>query len=172
MVGEKFGKWTVIKLTKMNKTKELGCLCKCECGALHIIAKRSLKQKTSTQCNACSHKKLRIQRIKHGMGRTKTYKSWQTMKQKCKNKNDHLYYLYGERDITFCKDWLKFENFYKDMGDQPEKTKLCRVDKKDDFDLSNCYWSPKVMSKEIYGPHSSHVKEPPLIRRLSHWRMH
>ena len=42
---------------------------------------------------------------------------WVSMKQKCRNPNDNLYYLYGARGITYCEDWEKFIPFYEDMKD-------------------------------------------------------
>jgi hypothetical protein len=51
------------------------------------------------------------------------YRSWQSMKARCYNKNHISYKNYGERGITVCNEWLSsFETFLNDLGYKPDKT--------------------------------------------------
>jgi hypothetical protein len=70
------------------------------------------------------------------------------MLNRCFNKNDHDYYLYGGRGITVCKRWLKFENFYEDMGKEygeriykGEKVSLDRKEVNGNYAPGNCRWA-------------------------------
>ncbi len=81
--------------------------------------------------------------IKHGMWGTSTYLSWFNMKARCLNKNHDSYKYYGSRGIKVCDRWLKFENFFEDMGVRPQGKSIDRIDNRKGYSLSNCKWSTK-----------------------------
>lgn len=76
---------------------------------------------------------------RHGMYGTPTYKSWSEMKQRCRNPfhskgNSYI-------GVSYCQEWEKFENFYRDMGERPEGTSLDRIDPRGNYEASNCRWA-------------------------------
>jgi len=72
---------------------------------------------------------------------SKTYKTWEGMKYRCNNPKFIGHKNYYDKGITFCKRWLKFENFLKDMGIRPEGKTLDRIDGKRGYSKSNCRWA-------------------------------
>ena len=65
---------------------------------------------------------------------------WSSMLQRCNNPKNIAYKWYGGRGIRVCKEWHKYDNFHKDMGDRPEGYQLDRIDNDGDYKLSNCRW--------------------------------
>lgn len=81
--------------------------------------------------------------LSHGQTHSKTYRSWDAMKQRCTNKNSPDYHRYGALGVKICDRWLNsFENFYVDMGDRPAGMTLDRYpDKNGNYELTNCRWA-------------------------------
>jgi hypothetical protein len=81
--------------------------------------------------------------FKHGMIHTRTYKAWLSMKKRCLNKNTNDYKYYGGRGIKVCARWMKFENFYADMGDAPKGLTIERQNNNGNYELGNCQWATR-----------------------------
>ena len=79
--------------------------------------------------------------IKHGFYGTPTYKSWDSMKQRCTNPKAKGSKNYLSRGIKICEKWLDFKGFYEDMGTRPEGMSLDRIDGSKEYCKENCKWS-------------------------------
>ncbi len=70
---------------------------------------------------------------RHGMFGTPTYESWGGIHQRVgKGRYAH---------VTVCERWLKFENFFEDMGVRPEGMTLDREHNDLGYDPKNCRWA-------------------------------
>jgi hypothetical protein len=114
----------------------------CICGNKINVVINSVVTGNTKSCG-CMQKELRNQRkyVNHGMCNTPTYKSWMSMKARCRDKNKIHHHGKG---ITFCDRWLKFENFLADMGERPEGMTIDRINNQGNYEPSNCKWSSPI----------------------------
>lgn len=79
--------------------------------------------------------------FKHGMRKTRIYRTWSHMKGRCNNPNDKAYKYYGGRGIKVCDRWNDFVNFQEDMGaDYDDSLSIERINVNGDYKKFNCRW--------------------------------
>lgn len=135
--GDKHSKLTAIKFSHKDKHNKQHWLFKCDCGKEKIICVSDVKRRNTKSCGCLDIER----RIKHGMYETRTYRAWTGMKQRCLNKKFKHYKNWGGRGIKVCKRWMKFENFYKDMGNCPRGKSLDRKNNDKGYYKKNCRWA-------------------------------
>ena len=123
-------------------------LVKCDCGTEKLMKWDTFRRGRVKSCG-CWKKKVDAEKAhmmgtsneKHGMARTRIYKTWDSMIQRCTNPNCHAYENYGGRGITVCESWMSFTNFYNDMKDGYEDhLTIERKDVNGNYCKENCTW--------------------------------
>lgn len=142
LIGQKFNNLLIKGLIRKGKREYLVCLCNCG----KEVTKR-LDGVISSHCRSCGC--LNIAQIErglktHGMSYSFAYSTWKGMKQRCYNKNNKKYHIYGGRGIRVCDRWLNsFENFLQDMGERTINQSLDRIDPAGNYEPTNCRWISK-----------------------------
>lgn len=119
----------------------------CDCGGLISTTINAVKTGKALSCGCLHLEKVGT----HGMTYNPLYKVWSEMVQRCTNPRNKRFKDYGERGINICGSWLKFQNFYSDMGERPsDNHSIDRKNNNQGYSKDNCRWStPKEQQRNM-----------------------
>lgn len=123
--------------------------CRCRCGQYVIV---STNQLTTGNTRSCGCLKLAIvitrnrKRATHhhnGLN-SPTYRSWQAMRQRCRNSNDPSFGNYGGAGVSIARRWDSFVTFLNDLGPRPAGTTIGRIRDTGDYRPGNARWMTRA----------------------------
>lgn len=143
VVGSRFGRWTVIGELVQKSRYQKYAPCRCDCGRVRDVWCPDLRTGGSTQCRSCS---IAERSTKHGHAkrgeRTREYRSWRHMNERCFNRKCPAWPDYGGRGISVCPEWAaSFEQFYAYMGPCPTGCSIDRIDNARGYEPGNVRWA-------------------------------
>lgn len=150
LVGEKFGKLTVVKYLGQVRTGQSKWLCRCDCPEqnFHEAIGSHLKVGNIKSCGCLNVGEARsLANTTHGMSTTPEWNSYHSAKKRCNPKFSHIsnYANWSGRGIEFR--FSSFEEFFAAVGPRPEPKKLYSLDRFPDndghYEKGNVRWATK-----------------------------
>lgn len=116
-----FGNLTTIGPVRKSRDGRIIWLCKCRCGNTAEVRTSHLMSGHTHSCGCLGSRTSAGERFTtHGLGRTREYKSWAHIVQRCTNPNNPAFSDYGGRGITVCDQWRHdFQAFYDYVSTLP-----------------------------------------------------
>jgi hypothetical protein len=142
LTNQQFGRLTA-KRVKEPIMRRAVWECLCHCGSITFVLGTGLTSGKTRSCG-CLHREVAVtSNTTHGMRKSSEYVVWDGMRARCFRQSSPRYEKYGGRGITVCSRWMKFENFYADMGPRPSlKHQLNRINNDGNYEPGNCEWVP------------------------------
>ena len=175
LINKKFGKLLVTKECGRNQKREMLWKCLCDCGNyVEVPTYRLISGKTKS-CGCIRNELLLTysdyKRESHGMAKTRLYKTWVNMRNRCNRPTERGYKNYGGRGIKVCVEWqnsfIPFMEWALSNGYDDTLT-IDRIDVNGNYEPNNCRW---VTQKEQNNNMTSNVRltHKGITHNLTEW---
>lgn len=140
LTGKRYGRLIVCNIHETDGG-DVYFDCRCDCGNSKVVRGQDLKRGSVRSCG-CLRDDFVPKNKTHGMSKTRLFKIWVGMRQRCENHNNPKYEIYGGRGIKVCSEWQEFEQFMKWSYENGYKDNLTidRIDSDSNYEPSNCRW--------------------------------
>jgi hypothetical protein len=155
ILGDRFGRLIVQSFEGRNKQYDSLWRVICDCGNKFIVRGGVLKNGHTKSCGCLQRERTGESHIVHGLyfdpitgKRSKLYRVWMGMKERCSNNKNEMFKYYGGSGIIVCEEWANdYSSFYRWAmeGGYKEGLTIERINGCSNYEPSNCMWIPQSL---------------------------
>lgn len=138
ITGQRFGRLIVIERYDKNRWK-----CQCDCGNTTYSNSYQLRKGIAKSCGCYQKETCGNLHRKHGLTKTRLYRIYYKMKERCYRPQNDNYKYYGGLGVTICDEWLndfqKFAEWALSHGYSDTLT-IDRINPDGNYEPANCRW--------------------------------
>lgn len=150
LTGQRFNRLVAQKRDPLTPigSRRIKWICQCDCGKIVSVCSSDLVTGHTGSCG-CYQKSqassfltsIKSKNANFHLTKTKAYRSWRAMMNRCYSPINKYYAYYGGRGIKVSTAWHNYHKFYEDMGDPNPDQTLDRINCNQDYSKENCRWA-------------------------------
>lgn len=148
--GKRYGRLVAIGRVRLNENHLSVWLCKCDCGNYCEVPLSGLTGGKTRSCG-CLHKET-FNRNKHKESKTRLYRIWAAMRDRCNRPGSINYKWYGGKGVKVCEEWSNDYESFRDWAlanGYEDGLTIDRIDSEKDYCPSNCRWLTRSENARI-----------------------
>jgi hypothetical protein len=161
LTGNRYGRLLANKRMEMSPNAGYFWNCSCDCGGIVKVTIGNLNSGHTKSCGCLIVDVMKEIKTTHGMTRTREYKSWIKVRERCLDEKDIEYKNYGAIGITIQDSWKNdFSAFLSYIGKHPDyntKYTIDRIDNNKGYEEGNVRWADKYQQARNKGMFDSNT---------------
>lgn len=146
LTGQRFGRLVVLCEHGVTKHGNLVWKCQCDCGNTTTVASGNLRRGHTQSCGCLWTEKVPGSNKFDCVydSKSRLYKIWVHIKERCENPNCKDYEHYGKRGIFVCEEWMNSFVIFADWALKSGYNDTLTIDRtnvNDGYYPGNCRWA-------------------------------